>query len=149
MRTLSKQHDLAPMSILRAVLLAARRGLVLPLVWNTGGYDSVASLRLLEGVFDIFMPDMKYASRTVARKLSSIDNYPEVNQAAVKEMHRQVGDLQLDEATGLARRGVLVRRWPRSEGGRSSRSSSMDNASNQGCSAPSGRRRTMVSSRCS
>jgi putative pyruvate formate lyase activating enzyme len=103
----SPTHNVAP--ILRAVLIAARKGLKLPLVWNTGGYDSVASLRLLEGVVDIFMPDAKYASRAVGRKLSKVDNYPEINQAAIKEMHRQVGELQIDRRTGLARRGVLVR----------------------------------------
>ena len=99
----SPTHNVAP--ILRAV----RQGLRLPLVWNTGGYDSVASLRLLHGIIDICMPDAKYASRSVARKLSRIDNYPEIDQAAIKEMHRPVGDLQLDPRTGLAKRGVLVR----------------------------------------
>ena len=69
----------------------------------------MVALRLLEDVIDIYMPDAKYASRTVARKLSKVDNYPEINQAALKEMHRQVGELQLDPKTGLARRGVLVR----------------------------------------
>lgn len=97
------------LAILRAVLIAARKGLKLPIVWNTGGYDSVASLRLLEGVVDIYMPDSKYASRAVARKLSKVDNYPEINQAAIKEMHRQVGDLQINPRTGLAYRGVLIR----------------------------------------
>jgi len=103
----SPTHNVAP--ILRALLIAARKGLHLPLVWNTGGYDSVASLRLLDGVVDIYMPDAKYASRTVARRLSKVDNYPEINQAALKEMHRQVGDLELEPRTGLAKRGVLIR----------------------------------------
>jgi putative pyruvate formate lyase activating enzyme len=103
----SPTHSLAP--ILRAVRIAARKGLKLPLVWNTGGYDSVAALRLLDGVVDIYMPDAKYASRTVASRLSKVHNYPEINQAAIKEMHRQVGELQLDPDTGLATRGVLVR----------------------------------------
>jgi putative pyruvate formate lyase activating enzyme len=103
----SPTHNVAP--ILRAVLIAAEKGLRLPLVWNTGGYDSVASLRILEDVVDIYMPDAKYASRAVGRKLSKVDNYPEINQAAIKEMQRQVGELQLDPKTGLARRGVLVR----------------------------------------
>jgi len=103
----SPTHNL--LSILRAVNIAADKGLHLPLVWNTGGYDSVAALRLLEGVIDIYMPDAKYASRKVGRKLSKVDNYPAINEAALKEMHRQVGDLQLDPETGLARRGLLVR----------------------------------------
>jgi putative pyruvate formate lyase activating enzyme len=103
----SPTHNL--LAILRAVLIAARKGLHLPLVWNTGGYDSVVALRLLEDVIDIYMPDSKYASRAVGRKLSKVDNYPEINEAAIKEMHRQVGELQIDPRTGLAQRGVLVR----------------------------------------
>lgn len=94
--------------ILAAVLIAAQAGLHLPLVYNTGGYDSMESLRLLDGVIDIYMPDMKYASPQIARHYSKIPNYPQVNQEAVGEMHRQVGDLQLDE-NGLATRGLLVR----------------------------------------
>jgi len=94
--------------ILAGVLIAAQAGLRLPLVYNTGGYDGLELLKLLDGVVDIYMPDMKYASAQVARHYSKIPNYPQANQAAVREMHRQVGDLQLDEQ-GLARRGLLVR----------------------------------------
>lgn len=94
--------------ILAALAIAARRGLRLPLVFNTGGYDSLLSLALLDGVVDIYMPDMKYASAQVARHYSKIPHYPEINQAAVREMHRQVGDLELD-ARGLALHGLLVR----------------------------------------
>jgi putative pyruvate formate lyase activating enzyme len=102
----SPTHVLA--SILAAVLIAAQAGLCLPLVWNTGGYDSVSALELLDGVVDIYMPDMKYASADVGRKYSLVEHYPQVNRAAVKEMHRQAGDLVLDER-GVARRGLLVR----------------------------------------
>ncbi len=94
--------------ILAAVLIAASAGLRLPLVYNTGGYDSMASLQLLNGVIDIYMPDMKYASPQIALRYSKARNYPQVNQAAVREMHCQVGDLQIDER-GLAQRGLLVR----------------------------------------
>jgi putative pyruvate formate lyase activating enzyme len=94
--------------IMAAVLLAAEAGLRLPLVYNTGGYDSLEMLRLLDGIIDIYMPDMKYADAEIARRYSKVRNYPEVNRAAVREMHRQVGDLQIDE-NGLARRGLLVR----------------------------------------
>jgi putative pyruvate formate lyase activating enzyme len=94
--------------ILEAVAIAARRGLRLPLVYNTGGYDSLLALRLLDDVIDIYMPDMKYADERIAFTYSLVRNYPRVNQAAVKEMHRQVGDLQIGE-DGLARRGLLVR----------------------------------------
>ena len=94
--------------ILEAVQIAARRGLNLPLVYNTGGYDALEMLKLLDGVIDIYMPDMKYASQQAARFYSKIPRYPQVNQACVKEMHRQVGDLQLDEG-GIAQRGLLIR----------------------------------------
>jgi putative pyruvate formate lyase activating enzyme len=94
--------------IMAAVLIAAEAGLRLPLVYNTGGYDSMAMLRLLDGVIDIYMPDMKYADAEIARRYSKVSNYAQVNQLAVREMHRQVGDLQINEA-GLAVRGLLVR----------------------------------------
>ena len=102
----SPSHVVAP--ILAAVLIAAEAGLRLPLVYNTGGYDSMEALRLLDGVVDIYMPDMKYADEEIAYRYSRVRNYPAVNQAAVKEMHRQVGDLVLDER-GIALRGLLVR----------------------------------------
>ena len=94
--------------ILAAVLIAAQAGLQVPLVYNTGGYDSPEALALLEGVIDIYMPDMKYTDAATARRYSKIREYPAVNRTTVKEMHRQVGDLVLD-ATGVAQRGLLVR----------------------------------------
>ncbi len=94
--------------ILSALLIAAQQGLTLPLVYNTGGYDSLETLQLLDGIVDIYMPDMKYADESLARKYSQIADYPAINQAAVKEMHRQVGDLELDKE-GIAQRGLLVR----------------------------------------
>ena len=94
--------------ILAAVAIAAERGLHIPLVYNTGGYDAMVSLALLDGVIDIYMPDMKYADAGLARRYSKIRNYPAINRAAVKEMHRQVGDLVLDDR-GVAVRGLLVR----------------------------------------
>jgi putative pyruvate formate lyase activating enzyme len=102
----SPSHVVA--QILSALVLAAREGLRIPLVYNTGGYDSMTALRLLDGVIDIYMPDMKYADAKMALYLSKAKDYPTVNQCAVKEMHRQVGDLQLDEH-GIAWRGLLVR----------------------------------------
>ncbi len=94
--------------ILAALELAAGRGLYLPLVYNSGGYDSVETLKLLDGIVDIYMPDMKYSDAKIGEELSGIKDYPKANQAAVREMHRQVGDLQIDKA-GVARRGLLVR----------------------------------------
>ncbi len=93
---------------LEAVALAAQAGLRLPLVYNTGGFDSPETLALLDGVVDIYMPDMKYGASRVARRYSKVRDYTEVNRAAVREMHRQVGDLVLD-GRGIARRGLLVR----------------------------------------
>lgn len=93
--------------ILAAVSLAAQAGLRLPLVYNSGGYDSLDMLRFLDGIIDIYMPDMKYADEETARKYSGIPEYPLVNRHAVMEMHRQVGDLEI--ANGLTFRGLLVR----------------------------------------
>lgn len=94
--------------VLEALRLAAESGLTLPLVWNSGGYDSPEALALLDGVVDIYMPDMKYGDARTALRLSHVPDYPAVNRAAVKEMHRQVGDLVLN-ANGVAVRGLLVR----------------------------------------
>ena len=94
-------------AITAAIELARKKGLTLPTVYNTGGYDLVETLRLLEGFVDIYMPDMKYSDSGVAQELSAAPDYPEVNFAAVKEMHRQVGDLKVKR--GLATRGLLVR----------------------------------------
>jgi putative pyruvate formate lyase activating enzyme len=93
---------------LEALEIACMKGLEVPLVYNTGGYDSVETLRLLDGVVDIYMPDMKYSDPIVGKKLSLVENYPEINREAVKEMHRQVGDLQVDD-NGIAVKGLLVR----------------------------------------
>ena len=94
--------------ILAALAIAVRGRLRVPLVYNTGGYDSLETLRLLDGVFDIYMPDMKYADDAPGQRYSGVPDYPSVNQAAVREMHRQVGDLEVDRQ-GTAVRGLLVR----------------------------------------
>lgn len=94
--------------ILAAVEVAAQKGLNVPLVFNTGGYDRVTTLKLLEGVFDIYMPDFKFWDSQVAENSCQAGDYPQVGRKALVEMHRQVGDLQIDDA-GLARRGMLIR----------------------------------------
>jgi putative pyruvate formate lyase activating enzyme len=94
--------------ILEALTPAIEAGLNVPLVYNTGGYDAVETLRLLDGVIDIYMPDFKFWDPAVAAELSQGKDYPEVARQAFKEMHRQVGDLVMDE-NGVARRGLLVR----------------------------------------
>ncbi len=94
--------------IVAAVAIAARQGLALPLVYNTGGYDSREALALLDGVIDLYMPDMKYGDSALARRYSKVRDYVEANRAAVREMHRQVGDLVVDDH-GIAQRGLLAR----------------------------------------
>jgi len=94
-------------AIAAAIELARKNGLILPTVYNTGGYDSVETLKPLDGFIDIYMPDMKYADSGVAEELSNAPDYPQINQMAVKEMHRQVGDLTTKN--GIATRGLLIR----------------------------------------
>jgi putative pyruvate formate lyase activating enzyme len=94
--------------ILAALPLAIEGGLNVPLVYNTGGYDALETLQLLDGVVDIYMPDFKFWDSKVAGDLCQAEDYPEIACQAVKEMHRQVGDLVTD-AGGVARRGLLVR----------------------------------------
>ncbi|HAN86183.1 MAG TPA: radical SAM protein [Firmicutes bacterium] len=94
--------------VLEALTLAAEEGLRLPLVYNTGGYDVVPTLRLLDGIVDIYMPDFKFADAGAAERYSSAPGYPSVARAAIREMHRQVGDLVVDE-DGVARRGLILR----------------------------------------
>jgi len=94
--------------ILAALAEAIEGGLNLPLVYNCGGYESVATLELLEGIVDIYMPDFKFADKQTAQEYARVPDYFEVASLALKEMHRQVGDLELDR-NGIALRGLLVR----------------------------------------
>jgi len=94
--------------ILESLAIAVDRGLQLPLVYNSGGYDSESELRLLDGIVDVYMPDLKLLEIEAARRYLKAPDYPAVAKAALREMHRQVGVLELD-SDGLARRGVLVR----------------------------------------
>lgn len=94
--------------ILEALALAIEKGLTVPLVFNTGGYDAVETIRLLDGVFDIYMPDFKFWSAASSKRYCTAPDYPEKAREAIKEMQRQVGSLVLD-ASGLAVRGVLLR----------------------------------------
>jgi len=95
-------------SIVRALVLAVEAGFERPIVWNCGGYESVEVLQVLDGIVDIYMPDLKYGNDDVGRQLSGIPDYVRRSQQALREMHRQVGDLVMD-ADGIARRGLLVR----------------------------------------
>ncbi len=93
---------------LSALLIAVENGLKIPIVYNSGGFDTVDSLKLLDGVVDIYMPDMKYGKSETAFRFSKINDYVKINQESILEMHRQVGDLKLNNA-GIAYRGLLVR----------------------------------------
>lgn len=101
--------------ILVALDRAIRLGLRVPLVYNTSGYDKSETLTILDGVFDIYMPDFKFWDTKVAEELCGAPDYPEVARTAFKEMHRQVGDLVIDEH-GIAQRGLLVRHLVLPEG---------------------------------
>jgi putative pyruvate formate lyase activating enzyme len=101
----SPSHQIAAIAV--ACDLARKQGLTLPIVYNSGGYDSVETLHRLDGLMDIYMPDMKYADAETALHYSDADDYPAVNQAAVREMQRQVGSLHVED--GIAKKGLLVR----------------------------------------
>jgi putative pyruvate formate lyase activating enzyme len=94
--------------IIRALVMAVEKGLRIPLVYNCGGYESVRTLKLLEGIIDIYMPDIKYADNTIAGKYSGAKDYWDVVRPAIREMRRQVGNLITDEK-GIARSGLLIR----------------------------------------
>lgn len=94
--------------ILSALEIAIDNGLKIPIVYNSGGYDDVNTLKLLDGVVDIYMPDFKFWDSVIADATCHAPDYPEVARQAVAEMHRQVGDLIINE-TGIAQRGLLIR----------------------------------------
>ncbi len=94
--------------LVRGIELAGRRGLRLPIVYNTNAYDSLEVLRLLEGVVDVYLPDLKYGSEEEAQRYSHVRRYVEHARSAIAEMWRQVGPLERD-ASGLARRGLIIR----------------------------------------
>jgi putative pyruvate formate lyase activating enzyme len=94
--------------ILAAISLATRDGLKVPLIYNCSGYESIETLKLLDGIIDIYMPDFKFWNATSASRYAKAPDYPEHARAALKEMHRQVGDLILNDK-GIARSGLLVR----------------------------------------
>ena len=101
--------------ILKALGIAKERGFDLPIVYNTNGYETLEALRILDGIVDIYLPDMRYSDEAVARKYSVAPYYPEINRAAVKEMFRQVGNLVVDEK-GIAKKGLIIRHLVLSNG---------------------------------
>ncbi len=100
--------------ILEAIFVAKEKGLSIPIVYNCGGYESLEALEILDGVIDIYMPDIKYSEEQPAKKYSSALDYFEIAKRAVKEMYRQVGDLIVEQ--GVAKRGLLIRHLVMPEG---------------------------------
>lgn len=94
--------------IIKSIYIAREHGLRVPIVYNSGGYEAIETLKILDGIIDIYMPDFKYADNAMAEKYSKVKNYAQVAKEAIKEMHRQVGDLIINEQ-GIALRGLLVR----------------------------------------
>lgn len=94
--------------IIEALYLARNSGLEVPLVYNSGGYDSEEALELLDGVVDIYMPDLKFGDDKAGARYTGVNNYFTIASLAIKEMHRQTGDLSIDEK-GLAKKGLMVR----------------------------------------
>jgi len=94
--------------ILKSLEVAIQEGLHIPLVYNSSGYELPAMIRMLDGIIDIYLPDMRYADALVALRLSASADYPENNQLSVKEMHRQVGLAKIDDS-GLIRKGLIIR----------------------------------------
>lgn len=93
----------------RAILIAAENGLTLPIVYNTNAYDSVEVLKLLDGIVDVYLPDLKYADAAAGLQYSKIRDYPKFARAAIKEMHRQMGDELVFDDGGLLKRGLMIR----------------------------------------
>jgi putative pyruvate formate lyase activating enzyme len=94
--------------VLKALGIARERGFNLPIVYNTSGYESLKTLRLLDGIVNIYLPDMRYNDNAAALRYSAAPHYVEINRAAIQEMYRQVGNLVLDE-NGIAKRGLIIR----------------------------------------
>jgi putative pyruvate formate lyase activating enzyme len=95
-------------SIVNALEIAAEKGLKIPLVYNTNGYEKIETLEMLDGIIDIYLPDIKYSANDIAVTFSNAPKYVDYNKAALKEMYRQVGDLKMDK-DGIALKGLMVR----------------------------------------
>jgi putative pyruvate formate lyase activating enzyme len=102
----SPTHVMA--QVAESLCMARAKGLTIPIVYNTNGYDAVETLRCLEGLIDVYLPDVKYSDNALARLYSGVDHYVEVNRQAITEMFRQVGNLACDDH-GIAQKGLLVR----------------------------------------
>lgn len=95
--------------VAEAIRIAGSKGLCIPVVYNTSSYENVETLKLLDGLVDIYLPDMKYMDETLAKAYSNAGDYPEIAMKAIREMYRQVGKPQFDEDSGIMKKGVIVR----------------------------------------
>ena len=96
------------LQIIEAIKIAKTKGLKIPIVYNTNGYENVETLKLLEGYIDIYLPDLKYYDNEISKRYSKVDNYFEIATNAIKEMYRQVGQPVLDEE-GIMKKGLMIR----------------------------------------
>ena len=94
--------------IIEAIKIAKQKGLKIPIVYNTNGYENVETLKLLEGLIDIYLPDLKYFNNELGKKYSKVENYFEITTEAIKEMYRQVGSPKLNK-NGIMEKGLMIR----------------------------------------
>lgn len=94
--------------IVMALEIAVKNGLTIPIVYNTSGYDSLDTIKMLDGIIDIYLPDMRYSDNSMAKKYSDAPDYVEHDRSCIEQMHKQVGDLMLDE-NGIAKKGLIIR----------------------------------------
>lgn len=94
--------------IIEAIKLARKKGLNIPIIYNTNGYESISTIKLLKGYIDVYLPDLKYAENDLGKKYSKVENYFEIASSAIKEMYNQVGKIEFDEE-GLIKKGVIIR----------------------------------------
>ena len=94
--------------IIEAIKIARKKGLHIPIIYNTNGYENIKTIKELDGYIDIYLPDLKYYSNDICRKYSKIDNYFEITTSAIKEMYRQVGSAEFDE-NGIMQKGLIIR----------------------------------------
>lgn len=94
--------------IIEAIKLAKKNGLVIPIIYNSNGYENIESIKMLEGYIDVYLPDLKYSDNELGKKYSKVDNYFEIATKAIQEMYRQVGKVVLDE-DGIIKKGVIIR----------------------------------------
>lgn len=94
--------------IIEAIKIAKKKGLNIPIIYNTNGYENISTIKLLKGYIDVYLPDLKYAENDLGKRYSKVENYFEIASSAIKEMYNQVGKIEFDEE-GLIKKGVIIR----------------------------------------